>query len=489
MSRDFRQLLRNTATGPSDRHGPDGLVRRGRSRRWQAVGVTSAVAAAVVIGVAGAQVWPTPVPPIGDQSQDPTPARQTAIPTETEDVRNNRTETIRNDQTEDGRGGLAEPQLLARGCTWPASVGMRGDGSTTALHLAVLDGDIAEAEAQLLAGADPNVIDEKQDQTPLATAVHSGCIELVELLLDANADPALFSGKSNPPLTHAVNVGDPAVVDLLLAAGADPSQWSGADRPLPALHEAVGTGRLSLLPHLLQHTSDIDVAATETDPLATGEDVGLGSALEFAAAGRSRAVTILLGAGATPTRTALYRAAQWGNSAVIDELVAAGASIDAAPSGRTFADVAAEHGHDELARYLREVSYGDEIGEKTTRLNSEIERMILAAGFKPGGGGHDIGQATETIDDGDGLVWLTLWEAADAEAHRSAQVVDVYEGQDGGGARVDLGTWPNGDHVAILYCNDLVLYLSPGDSSEQGRQRVDRLAQPFAAVMGCPTDL
>lgn len=305
--------------------------------------VLMVVAAAIAVVVRTAQ---EPEQPIVDEP-----------PQDTEQPRQDTPPDLRPDEedpdSEQSEAQTAEPVVVVRGCGWPATVGMQGDGRTTALHVAVLEGDIAEAEAQLRQGADPNVVDERQADTPLGTAVFSGCTELVELLLDAGADPALVSAAGTPPVTHAVNVGAPAIVDLLLDAGADPSQWSGTAKSMPALHEAVGTGRLSLLPRLLEHATDVDVAATGADPLETGEDVGLGSALEFAADGRTVAVAMLLEAGATPTRTAVYRAVLSGHTDIVVALVAAGASTEAAPSGRTFADVADEHGHSDLADYLR----------------------------------------------------------------------------------------------------------------------------------------
>jgi hypothetical protein len=131
----------------------------------------------------------------------------------------------------------------------------------------------------------------------------------------------------------------------------------------------------------------------------------------------------------------------------------------------------------------------DGLSAKTARLNEELHRMIRDAGYEPLGGDHDIGNATNSFEDGAGVVFLTLWDAADVEEQNLYGDVEVYEGQDGGGAMVELGTRTDGSHIAILYCDDLVLAINTGDSSEQGRQRADRIAQPFAAVMGCPTDM
>ncbi len=250
----------------------------------------------------------------------------------------------------------AEPPVPQRGCGWV------GAGTPTATTPPVVDaviaGDIERLSGLLNRGADPNTVDASLSSTPLSIAAVSTCAAAVRLLLAAGADPNLIAKGGEAPLTFAANVGDIDIVTLLLAAGADPSKVGGYGMLTP-LHEAVGVGRASVVRLMLPHVTDIDAGILPgANPLA-GEDVGVGSALEFAAAtvedreGYLR-LQLLLEAGATPTLTALYRAVLLGSATSILLLLVAGAPITLSPNEtRTLAQVAVGLGHLEFARILQ----------------------------------------------------------------------------------------------------------------------------------------
>jgi ankyrin repeat protein len=219
---------------------------------------------------------------------------------------------------------------------------------------AVLAGDIQRLSGLLNGGADPNTIDTSLSSTPLSIAAMSTCAAAVRLLLDADADPNLIAEGGEAPLTFAANVGDIDIVTMLLAGGADPSRTGGYDGLTP-MHEAVGVGRATVVRLMLPHASDIDAGIVpEANPLA-GEDVGVGTVLEFAVGieNRESYVRLLLEAGATPTITALYRAVRIGSAESVTRLLDAGAPMTLSPNEtRTMTQVAIDFGHPELTRIL-----------------------------------------------------------------------------------------------------------------------------------------
>jgi ankyrin repeat protein len=75
-------------------------------------------------------------------------------------------------------------------------------------------------------GADPNLIDPSSSLTPLGAAA-SISPETVKLLLDHHADPNLHAGRSDFPLSAAASAGNEASVRLLLAANANPNAFVG----------------------------------------------------------------------------------------------------------------------------------------------------------------------------------------------------------------------------------------------------------------------
>lgn len=179
---------------------------------------------------------------------------------------------------------------------------------------------------------------------------------MVRALLEAGADPELMPAGGDAPLSSAVNIGEPRVLDLLLDAGAAPDRTGGYSISSP-LHEAVGVGRIDELRRLLEFSPDPDVGRdADNDPLA-GDDVGVGSPLEFAADLDRRVpfAVLLLEAEATATITALYRAVSRGSAEMVTLLLDAGAPVSVSDrETRTMADVARAAGYPDIARLLED---------------------------------------------------------------------------------------------------------------------------------------
>lgn len=84
------------------------------------------------------------------------------------------------------------------------------------LHAAAQDGNLAEVEWLLAAGADVNK--DSDGITPLLIAAHKGHREVVEVLLAANADVNKQDEDSDTPLDLAVEEGHEEVATLLRKA-------------------------------------------------------------------------------------------------------------------------------------------------------------------------------------------------------------------------------------------------------------------------------
>ena len=95
-------------------------------------------------------------------------------------------------------------------------------------------GDLADVEALLAKGADPNEID--QTSTPLCMAVFHAKQASVRALLAAGASPAVMHPRDSAPLVYACKMKTRsdakrlAIVRMLLAAGADPDPRIGSNR-------------------------------------------------------------------------------------------------------------------------------------------------------------------------------------------------------------------------------------------------------------------
>lgn len=105
----------------------------------------------------------------------------------------------------------------------PGHINVPDRQGRTALHYAAADGDAAEVQRLLDAGAQANLQD-ASGWSPLHFAAQARSAECVEALLQAGADVSLRDAHGNSVLSRAVfaSRGDGAVIRLLRAAGADP---------------------------------------------------------------------------------------------------------------------------------------------------------------------------------------------------------------------------------------------------------------------------
>ncbi len=207
-----------------------------------------------------------------------------------------------------------------------------------ALHMAVENG-CDEIVAELLAqGADPDILD-KDNQTPLIRAVKN-CrfpefspeikyYEIVNILLENKADIDWVNPKTNEsPLTWAVYQQDLKLVQLLLDAGANPNTEERTLRGGSPLEIAAKNDDIEIVTALLN-------AKIPADPDFCNTATGL-TALTIAAERNKDIVELLLEKKANPNpvpgkmygETPLNRSASYGQAMIFDLLREAGAKVD-----------------------------------------------------------------------------------------------------------------------------------------------------------------
>jgi ankyrin repeat protein len=241
-------------------------------------------------------------------------------------------------------------------------------------------GKLDEVTTLLERGCDPNVL--YQESSALAWAAWKGHTSIVERLLAAGADPN--AGKSYPcaggAMHAAADRGSVEILELLVAAGGDVNIAGQAPDVLP-LFRAASHGRADAVRYLLDHGADPHVVAKDRSAMHAAAEGGSREVLELVhargvalhggwrhplhvavRAEKPEAVQWLLAHGCDANQrderdpgapTALHIAAEREDgAALIDTLVAGGASVDArayvddeAPQGLTALQVAVERGH------------------------------------------------------------------------------------------------------------------------------------------------
>ncbi|MDQ3170198.1 MAG: ankyrin repeat domain-containing protein [Acidobacteriota bacterium] len=189
----------------------------------------------------------------------------------------------------------------------PSSAASAAPGGPSPICLAIYYGqpDIAEA-----------IADARGDLDIFEAAV-LGRADRVRALLDGDASAAgAVAGDGFHALGLAAYFKQPAIVRLLLDRGADPNQAAGNAAKVTALHAAVSSNQLQAAEWLLD----------------AGADVNARQQMDY---------TPLMGAAANA------------RAELLDLLLARGADPSLATTdGKTAADLARDHGHEDVARRL-----------------------------------------------------------------------------------------------------------------------------------------
>jgi len=137
---------------------------------------------------------------------------------------------------------------------------------TTPLHVAAREGDVADAQALLARGADPNATRHNGD-TPLHLAAVAGHAGVAGVLAARGAGLDARKPDGSTPLHLAAAMGSTAVVELLLAKGADVNAKTTDGRT--PLHRAALWGRGEIVSILIARGADVNArTARGVTPLA-----------------------------------------------------------------------------------------------------------------------------------------------------------------------------------------------------------------------------
>lgn len=243
-------------------------------------------------------------------------------------------------------------------------------------------------------------------------------LEVAKALLEAGGDPdTMCCSEGSPLLAQAAWKGDAAMVELLLDAGADPNlapegEFSGGT----ALYSAVQGGHVELAELLLRRSANPNVAEDYHgwtplwEAVCRPPDAGL----------QYRMIDLLIAHGADPEardalpfngwrhsgRTPLACAVERGDPELARHLVARGADVNAlVVGGQTILELALERGNEDVVGILR-VS-----GSRTERelANAgEVYAVLVAAGITGASRYWMESTRLETDLDGDGVRELLI---------------------------------------------------------------------------------
>ncbi|HOX08409.1 MAG TPA: ankyrin repeat domain-containing protein [Planctomycetota bacterium] len=280
-------------------------------------------------------------------------------------------------------GGYAElvDYLLGQG----ASVAAKSQDGDTPLHVAQMSGNLGVMEVLLKRGADANAV-RSDGSTPIFAPVSTGNAETVKYLLAHGAKADIVTKGGATPLHVAAGKGSAEIAAMLIAAGGDPrAQMKTGASPL---HLAAMAGHVPVAKLLIDKGAPVDARGAKgwtplmdaarfgnvevvmflldakADSNATTDD-GFTALHQASFGGHADVAARLIGRGAKVDardahgQTPLHIAAYCGMIGVVKCLLASGADVKAVTdTGITAQKLAAERGHDDIARLLAEPAKG-----------------------------------------------------------------------------------------------------------------------------------
>lgn len=205
-------------------------------------------------------------------------------------------------------GHLASTEWVAQMVANGGDIDARRFGAISIMRFAVTKNDLAYVETLLKHGADPNVRDNVAggrtwDVTPLHEAATFGFDEIAAALIRHGAMVNAMDSRGNTPLLRAADQ-HAGVVQILLDAKADPMQQNRLG--WTPLHEAASGGQLSIVKALIDHDVKIDAQDSQGNtPLYRAAATGHVYVVELLL--RAGADTEIEGFHGTPLEAALAR--------------------------------------------------------------------------------------------------------------------------------------------------------------------------------------
>ena len=164
----------------------------------------------------------------------------------------------------------ADPNLLGE---------TRDDGTISCLTHACTTNNSAMAELLLKHGADPNLLDDPDQCSPLVQACHPKGLPVMKLLLAYGADVNSSLPGYGTALNCACQIGSLDMARLLLDAGADVNLVDGqGDTPLIVIcRDGEDEAQVALIQFLLEHGADPAIPGedgrTALDYVAEGSEI------------------------------------------------------------------------------------------------------------------------------------------------------------------------------------------------------------------------
>eukprot|EP00439_Symbiodinium_sp_Y106_P022261 s449_g2.t1 len=262
------------------------------------------------------------------------------------------------------------------------------------------NGSVSEAESILQQPRHPDMVNAR-GFSPVMLASQGGHVDVLRLLLEAEADINLFDNDGFTALTGASAQGEIEVLRLLLEAGADMDVAS--HEGVTALMLASQGGHVEVVRLLLDAGAEKNSASND----------GFTALMRASQSGHAEVLRILLAAGAHKNSadndgvTALMGASLQGDTEVLRLLLEAGAEKNLASSSHTLTALmmASDNGHEDVVRLLLETGVEKNSADNDgftalTRASQdghlEVVRMLLEAG------------ADENLASNDGVTALAL---------------------------------------------------------------------------------
>jgi ankyrin repeat protein/L-ascorbate metabolism protein UlaG (beta-lactamase superfamily) len=326
----------------------------------------------------------------------------------------------------------------------PELVNARDEEDHTALHSAVMGGQLDAVKFLLDNGADPDARN-TANQSPLLYAAYMNFVEIVELLIDKGAPFYYWDTRQYTPLHFAARQGSVDVVKLLVEKGAKFDEPGFMGRT--PLHFSALNGHTEIAVFLVEKGADpgkvdddgltpFQIALTRGHAETAEALLAVSGGMEFeeamltqylnsaAAAGSQVIVDMLLAKGARPGgtdaggRTILHNAVIGGMGELAAESIAGGVDVNAADgSGKTALFYAVSEGNNEmidlLLRHGADPNIADSDGQTVLHiaednLRDDIVKALKVAGaveterpiYPLTGGGSGTVEITYIANDG-----------------------------------------------------------------------------------------